>query len=630
MKSRFHKIKMKLLSKSTNPQSILFHVVGLACIIWFLVRVLPKPDRIRYPCQQLSMTVASGYIIFWMILWGAVFHGLAFWVKRVKTKTAAFIPVLLVSFILIFTISSNVFAVNYQKETEKPTLWDPITKEPMGTPKGANPGRVVWIWDPDATESNLKGFWWEKQNNNQEVLDEMFSNGIKALAGINDGKEAWDVLFSYFNEINGNGEIGYQPGEKIAIKVNLNNNWGDFAYYKIDNARDASPYVVKSLLRQLIDIVGVAQEDITVYDASRKMPNWFYKRVYYQSYPSFPLIKEFPNVNFEDLSGSISGRNKVIPSSELIYFSDGSGLYKTLPTCVVDADYIINMPLLKRHPIDFGVTLSAKNFFGTWIEPVFDVHSYHTAGFTEGSPTPQTDLLAHKHIGGKTFLYVGDGTFATKIDHATIGKFEMYPFNNDWTNSLFFSQDPVAIDSVMYDFLYTEGTNPCEGSQNYLHQSAVPNPNTYDPENDGVYLSESLGVHEHWDITFDIFSTERYSGISGNGIDFVVIGNENANPAVIISKPMEDYLYINNDEKIRIRTTIVFGNIDVIAKVNGVSEEIEKVEFYVDNNILHTVFEEPYICTWGKTKGLINRLKVIAYYGEAQTLEKEISVIKIN
>ena len=66
------------------------------------------------------------------------------------------------------------------------------------------------------------------------------------------------------------------------------------------------------------------------------------------------------------------------------------------------------------------------------------------------------------------------GLFGTKVDHKTIAKFLMYPFNDDWTNSLFFSQDPVALDSVMYDFLLTEGTNPIEGAQNYLHQAAVP------------------------------------------------------------------------------------------------------------------------------------------------------------
>jgi hypothetical protein len=103
----------------------------------------------------------------------------------------------------------------------------------------------------------------------------------------------------------------------------------------------------------------------------------------------------------------------------------------------------------------------------------------------------------------------------------------MYPFNNDWTNSLFLSQDAVAIDSVMYDFLHAEGTNPCEGSQNYLHQSAEPPPNVYDPENDGKFLSDSLGVHEHWDKNENIFSSDRYSGPLNNGIDFAFASGEN-------------------------------------------------------------------------------------------------------
>jgi hypothetical protein len=187
---------------------------------------------------------------------------------------------------------------------------------------------------------------------------------------------------------------------------------------------------------------------------------------------------------------------------------------------------LINMPILKRHPILTGVTLSGKNLFGSWMESVEAVHPYLESSYTLGNPAPQTDLLAHEHIGGKTILYIGDGTFATKIDHATIGKFQMYPFNDDWTNSLYFSQDPVAIDSLMYDFLLAEGTNPSEGSQNYLHQSAEPPAGVYDPENDGVHLSDSLGVHEHWDPIENIFSSERYSGTSNNGIDYIAVHGE--------------------------------------------------------------------------------------------------------
>ena len=67
MKSRFHKYKMKLLCRISNPQSILFHIVGIVCIIWFLTRVLPKPDRIRYPCQQMSHHISSqGFFLFFL------------------------------------------------------------------------------------------------------------------------------------------------------------------------------------------------------------------------------------------------------------------------------------------------------------------------------------------------------------------------------------------------------------------------------------------------------------------------------------------------------------------------------------------------------------------------------------
>ncbi|MBA4322164.1 MAG: hypothetical protein C0408_05040 [Odoribacter sp.] len=92
----------------------------------------------------------------------------------------------------------------------------------------------------------------------------------------------------------------------------------------------------------------------------------------------------------------------------------------------------------------------------------------------------------------------------------------MDPFNNDWSSSIFLSQDQVALESVCYDFLRTEwnGINKHNPSNNayetipdvngvddYLHQAADPvnwpKGISYDPDNSGKPLS-SLGVHEHW------------------------------------------------------------------------------------------------------------------------------------
>jgi hypothetical protein len=626
MKNHTNHSKSRIWEKISGRKGIWFHLAGIIAIAWFLIRVVPKPQRAQYPCQQVAMSISLGYIAFW----GILFASLAVWLRNAKTKFAKTLPTVFAGFVVLFTITGAVFASNYF-QTKQPTTtsWDPIPKQPMGTGTGVNPGRVVWVWNQNATEKNLTGYWWEEANNNQQVIDQMFSLGLRQLTGKENDTVAWDALFTYFNEVQGNGNIGYQPGEKFAIKLNFNNalDGSGNPYTQEDNDRDASPYVVKALLRQLVHDAGVPQEDITIFDASRPIPNWFYNRVYYKTYPADPLIEEFPHIHYVDSTGGATGRGQVVASSTKMYFADGT--IRTLPTCVAEAKYVIDMPLLKRHPLNNGVTLSGKNFFGSFMEPVSDVHPYHLSGLIMGNPAPQVDLLAYKELGGKTLVYLGDGTFGTKVDHKTIAKFLMYPFNDDWTNSLFFSQDPVAMDSVMYDFLYAEGTNPCEGAQNYLHQAAVPNPNTYDPEHDGVYLSHSLGVHEHWDPTVNIFSSDRYSGLAGNGIDYCACGVEYAHPGVVITNPQEKHLYIFGNDKGAFPLTLIFGKITVEAHVNGDAGTVQKVEFFVDNHLQSTVTETPYTWSWSRLSIFKHTIKIVAYYDSMNTTSNQMTVWKV-
>jgi hypothetical protein len=602
--------RKKFFEKIKNLKGLWFHIVGIACLIWFIIRVLPAPHRYQYPCQQISISVAFGYITFWSL----IFYGFTTYLKKVKTKTFTVLPSILVVFLLVFSISGMVFGSNFILENKNSESWNPTSKEPMGVPTGINPGRVVWVWNPDATENDLSGFWWEEKNNNQSIIDEMFSIGLNDLTNELSDNRSWNALFTDFNVKNGYGEQGYISGEKIAIKINLNNAfiWDPFDriddYEHEDNERDASPYVVISLLNQLVNIVGVNQDDIIIYDSSRIMGNWFYDIV----------STAYPNVHYIDSQGGKYGREIAQSSEYGIYFSDG--LYRTLPQCVIDAKYLINMPLLKKHPIQNGVTLSGKNLFGTFIERVSDLHPYHESGLILGNPTPQTDLLAHKELGGKTLLYIGDGTYGTLLDHCTICKFNMFPFNDDWTNSLFFSQDPIAIDSVMFDFLNFEGPSPIEGSQNYLHQSAEPILNQYDPENDGEYLSESLGVHEHWDIDVSIFSSNRYSGPEQSGIDFIPRGEEFINPSIVITQPGENKLYINGVESsitiswkptYTFPATIIIRNITIKAQVNNVPV-IDYMKFFIDEELRHQDFESPYEFEWDDLSFSRHSIKVLA------------------
>lgn len=598
----------RFFNQIKNAKGIWFHIAGIIAVLWFLIRVIPKPTRSQYPCQQITIPLALTYIAFWSTLFYTTFH----LIKKTQRKTTALFPALISCFILLSSITGFGFATII---TSSPTYeqWTPVSNQPMGLPQGYSPGRVVWVWSPNATENELDGYWWEPQNNDQTVIDKMMAEGIKELADKEYLNEAWDALFTHINEKNDRGNISYQSGEKISIKVNLNNCWNPFSlinsYERKDNERDAHPAVIISLVSQLINYVGVAQEDIIIYDSSRPMSNWFYD----------PIVAEFPKLTFVDAFGDAEGRLKATASEKEFHFYDGT--IRTLPSCVVDASYIINVPLLKQHPINHGVTLSAKNMFGTFIEPVADLHPYHESGQFMGNPAPQTDLFAHEDVGQKTVLFLGDGLYATLQDHRTITRFNMYPFNDDWTNSLFFSQDPVAIDSVMYDFLHTEGPIPLEGSQNYLHQAADPPLNIYDPEDDGNYLYESLGIHEHWNPNISIFSNNRYAGI-----DFLAIGEEHAEAAIILETPNQGGLYVF-DESTSIQIlfkeihnfpyTIVIGPLTVKTIVTGeYAEIVNKIHFYVDDQPVFVDDNPPFSWHWDTFSAGFHKLSVTAFSGD--------------
>ena len=105
------------------------------------------------------------------------------------------------------------------------------TSAPIGDGKGIHPGRVVWVRDPAATAwDGTTGRWWEDSNTDQRVVDRMTSRTVQALTGEKTDKQAWDALFHHFNRTHGFGNVGYRPGEKIAIKINGNQDrvaeWG--------------------------------------------------------------------------------------------------------------------------------------------------------------------------------------------------------------------------------------------------------------------------------------------------------------------------------------------------------------------------------------------------------------------
>jgi hypothetical protein len=206
-----------------------------------------------------------------------------------------------------------------------------------------------------------------------------------------------------------------------------------------------------------------------------------------------------------------------------------------VPVSFAEAAYLINLANLKSHTAA-GVTLCAKNHFGSLVRwPVQKgYYDLHPSSFDNGTGKYRNlvDLMGHAHIGGKTVLYLVDGLYPGRhpIDRAP-KKWSCAPFNGDWASSLLASQDPVAIDSVAFDFLWAAWDDyPHKpGTDDYLHEAAQadqpPSGTFYDPDHPrSEKRLASLGVHEHWNNPRD----KQYSRNlgTGGGIELVTAGRK--------------------------------------------------------------------------------------------------------
>ena len=82
----------------------------------------------------------------------------------------------------------------------------------------------------------------------------MLSDVLIDLVETSSDTDAWEQLFRYFNQNTGKGDVGYQLGEKMVIKLNLNKSQKrDYT----GNGTITTPQLVLSLLRQLVNNAGV-------------------------------------------------------------------------------------------------------------------------------------------------------------------------------------------------------------------------------------------------------------------------------------------------------------------------------------------------------------------------------------
>ena len=195
----------------------LFPLTGIGALVWFLIRVIPKPSRAEYPCQKVAFPIASSFIAYILGL-GAV--TIAMKKAHQRLHQARYV---LAAFCVLIAIGCAWLTISINSKNAKAAFvpTDP-PNSPIGIAKGIFPGRVAFVRDPDATDWNgtSDGYYWEDTHTDQEVVDQLMSEVLRALTNEPTDEAAWDALFRYFNQNHGKGNVGYTPGEKIRIKPN--------------------------------------------------------------------------------------------------------------------------------------------------------------------------------------------------------------------------------------------------------------------------------------------------------------------------------------------------------------------------------------------------------------------------
>jgi hypothetical protein len=604
----------KLFKKSLNTKSInepkkhkrfyviIFYLTGIAAVIWFLIRVIPKPSRVSYPCQRATFPIASTFVI-WISVNVLSFIGIkkiaTFYRRKTSIKALALLLVMAIFYVMWLTIypSGNTYAsTKVSTELFVPT---DSANSPIGTARGIFPGRVTWAFDTTFTKwVTTKGQWWDSAYTDYAVVSDMVSRSIKQLSGKDNDTLAWDAIFKYHNTTHGKGNIGYQAGEKIAIKLSLVQSTN--ASGNGGNNNFTPPQTALALLRQLVYNAGVDADNITFYDIMRAIPT------------SVTTVcrKEFPKVHFVGASKG-TYQEKYVRDTTTIHWSEkldkeiNGGNTAYLPTIITEATYIINLANLKGHRY-VGVTGCSKNHFGSMssdgdsntphaigLHCYVTVHDFIIPGSAEWSFTGRAmgtyntlvDLMGHKDLGGKTLLFINDGLFSVPRENdpnTKAIKWQQTPFNNHYSSCIFMSQDNVAIESVAIDFLRTEQaintqiTQPFEDGtgthnvvfgniDNYLHEAAQadnpPSGTKYAPNGDSVRLT-SLGVHEHWNNAID----KQYSRNLGKnvGIELVEVTPTLQAPTSLTLSSNTD-----NTSKLSWSNNTTEGNIIIYKSVNS-------------------------------------------------------------
>ncbi|NJK87693.1 MAG: hypothetical protein HC906_18680 [Bacteroidales bacterium] len=271
----------------------------------------------------------SGFILYILSL-----GGMAFFLRKAVAKFKKAKYMLAFLSVMISLMLFVVFNWNSAQKAYSNTFGFTLgelpegSNNPMGQGIGVRPGRVVWAWDPNATnelcKNTITDAFFMSKNNNGLVVDQMMDNSIKNLAAAETVNAAWDSLFNNFNLRKTGTASGYQAGQTIFIKVNNGQagwaiNYDDLsekgtrsAMTGLKNAAMANttPVTVVSIIRQLVDSCNIPQNKIYVAEPMTHV----YKSLYDAIHVKYPDVIVLDKDGFTDL-----GRKNQVDGPKMLF-----------------------------------------------------------------------------------------------------------------------------------------------------------------------------------------------------------------------------------------------------------------------------------------------------------------------
>ncbi len=338
--------------------------------------------------------------------------------------------------------------------TSTPTNTPTATATPTST---TLTGKVAHLHSNTATSWTGQTSYWNYVS--QAKVDQMVDQGLMSLTGQSSVANAWHSLLP-----------NYQVGQGIAVKLSFNNSFDAGG----GTAIDAVVEPINALIRGL-KLRGVAEDDIWLYDATKIIPDRFVNGL------------DYPGVRLYDNGAHLSATFNSTKPSAIIAFQPHPGDPMPPTTrvtdVVVDATYLINVPIMKFHTYSSGVSLGMKNHWGT-IDGPSPLHPYIWVGGAYLRPdySALIDVYKNANLGPKTILVMADALFCSK-DGYDKPPAVWSTFGNKPPNSLLFAKDPVSIDCVMCDFIEAELNGLPDKTDLYLSLAAQAGLGVYERGN---------------------------------------------------------------------------------------------------------------------------------------------------